>query len=119
MQSFFLYLMATAYIVAGLNHFWHPKMYMRFMPTYLPWHYELVLLSGVFEILFGVLLFFPATRIVGAWGIILLLIAIFPANIQMAINFYRAESSYLWLTIARLPLQPLLIWWAWLYTKGG
>jgi uncharacterized membrane protein len=118
MKSFFLYLMAIAYLLAGLNHFRNPKMYMKIMPPYLPWHTELVLISGVLEILFGALLLFPATRVIGAWCIILLLIAIFPANIQMAISFYQKKSPYLWMAIARLPLQPLLIWWAWLYTKG-
>ncbi|HEY0262661.1 MAG TPA: DoxX family protein [Chitinophagales bacterium] len=117
MQLFFLYLMAVVYIIAGLNHFINPKAYMKFMPTYLPWHYELVLISGVLEVLFGALLFFPATRVIGAWSIILLLIAIFPANVQMAVNFYQKKSPYLWIAIARLPLQLILIWWAWQYTK--
>jgi uncharacterized membrane protein len=56
-----------------------------------------------------------ATRSIAAWLIIALLIAIFPANIQMSINFKRKNNPYFWITIVRLPLQLLLIWWAWLY----
>lgn len=119
MKIFFLYLMAIAYMLAGFNHFRNPRMYLRIMPSYLPWHQPSVLISGVLEILLGILLVFPATRVMAAWCLILLLIAVFPANIQMALNFYHKKSPYLWIAIARLPLQPLLIWWAWLYTKGN
>ena len=75
-----------------------------------------VYLSGVLEIVFALLLLPLTTRHVAAWLIIFLLIAVFPANMQMALNFRRKHNPYLWLAIARLPLQPLLIWWAWIYT---
>lgn len=117
MKVFFLYLMAAIYIAAGVNHFWHPAMYLRIMPPWLPWPQPLVLLSGVLEILFGAMLFLSQTRTVGAWGLMLLLIAVFPANVQTALNYDREANPHLWLSIARLPLQPLLIWWAWQYTK--
>jgi uncharacterized membrane protein len=68
------------------------------------------------EIVLAVFLIPAATRVYAAAGIILLLILIFPANIQMMINFYRRHNPYLWITILRLPLQPVLVWWAWLYT---
>lgn len=104
-------------MVAGILHFIRPKVYLKIMPTYLPFPLELVYLSGFFEFLFGFMILFPATRSLGAWLLIVLLIAVFPANIQMATTFYQKNNPYLWLAILRLPLQFVLIWWAWLYTK--
>lgn len=110
--------MAGLYIAAGLNHFRKPKMYLRLMPDYIPAHLTMVYISGVAEVILGALLLFPATRIWAAWGIIILLILVFPANIQMALDFYARKNPYLWIAIIRLPLQFVLIWWAWIYTKG-
>ena len=109
--------MIVLYIVAGINHFWHPETYMQIMPPWLPWHKELVILSGVFEILLAFLLIFSTTRRFAAWGIIFLLLAVFPANIQMLINFSNESNPNLWVAIVRLPLQILLIWWAYGFTK--
>ena len=109
--------MACLYIAAGIYHFICPKFYTRIMPRWLPMHLQLVYISGAFEIILGLLLFPIATRVVAAWGIIALLIAVFPANIQMMLNYRRRHNPYLWITILRLPLQLLLIWWAWQYTK--
>jgi len=117
MKKFFFYFMALFYVGAGLNHFRNPEFYMQIMPPWLPWHYALVLLSGVAEIVVGILLVIPRTRRLGAWLTIALLLAIFPANIQMAIHYYRTANPGLWIAILRLPLQGLLIWWAWLYTR--
>ena len=117
MKAFSLYVMSLFYVVAGVLHFMRPGVYLKIMPTWVPYPLELVYASGVCEVLFGALLLFPATRPLGAWLIILLLAAIFPANIQMAITYYQKYDSYLWLAILRLPLQFLLIWWAWLYTN--
>lgn len=113
-----LFLMAGLYILAGLNHFRNPKMYMKIMPNYIPWHLPIIYISGVLEVILGVMLLFPATRIWGAWGIIILLILVFPANVHMAMDFYVRKNPYLWIAILRLPLQVLLIWWAYLYTKS-
>ncbi len=117
MRLLFCYLMSLVYIVAGINHFINPAMYRSIMPPWLPWHRELVLISGVLEVVLGVLLLFPGTRVPAAWGIILLLIAVFPANIQMALQWWRESHPYLWAALLRLPLQGLLIWWAYTYTK--
>ena len=117
MKNIFLYIMAVAYVAAGLNHLVRPGFYMRIMPPWLPYPQALVYISGVCEVLFGLLLFPQATRHLGAWLIILLLVAVFPANIQMTMNYYKYHNPYLWATILRLPLQLVLIWWAWLYTK--
>lgn len=109
--------MAALYIGAGINHFVHPAMYRKIMPPWLPAPVLLVGLSGAFEIVFGLLLLFPKTRRVAAWLIILLLVLVFPANVQMAINYRQEDHPLLWLAILRLPLQALLIWWAWQYTR--
>lgn len=87
------------------------------MPSWLPWHYPLIYISGICEMVFGILLLPKATRRLAAWGIILLLIAVFPANIQMMLNYQQEHDPNLWIAILRLPLQPLLIWWAWQFTK--
>lgn len=117
MKLILLYLMALLYVAAGVYHFVRPKFYMKIMPPWLPWHLELVYVSGAIEIILGLLLLPVATRSLAAWGIIILLIAVFPANIQMAINYWHKNNPYLWIAILRLPLQFLLIWWAWQYTK--
>ncbi|MBP9095532.1 MAG: DoxX family protein [Ignavibacteria bacterium] len=117
MKKFFLYIMAVFYICAGVNHFWHPQDYIKIMPSYIPFHTELVYISGVVEILCGLLLIPIRTRRTGAWLTILLLIAVFPANIQMAINYYNENNPDLWIAITRLPVQIFLIWWASVYAK--
>ncbi len=82
------------------------------------WHDTLILFSGIIEIVSGVLLLPIKTRPLAAWGIIALLIAVFPANVQMMINFREEQNPYLWIAILRLPLQLLLIGWAYQYTKN-
>ena len=110
--------MAAVYVAAGINHFIHPAIYISIMPTWIGWHQLLVALSGIFEILFGLLLIPRSTRVVAAWCIIALLIAVFPANIQMMLNYWHENKPGLWLTILRLPLQLVLIRWAYSFTKG-
>ena len=111
-----LYIMATLYILAGVNHFIKPKFYLRIIPRYLPWHKTINYLSGIAEVLFGALLLVPAYSTLAAWGIIALLIAVFPANINH-LNSYKPGSSIpLWALYIRLPFQGLLIFWAWWHT---
>jgi uncharacterized membrane protein len=110
--------MALLYVAAGINHFVRPAMYLSIMPHFLPrssWG-PLVAASGGCEIVFGLLLIPAPTRQLAAWLIIALLIAIFPANIQMTIDFTRRHNPYTWLAWLRLPLQIVLIWWAWTFT---
>lgn len=109
--------MAGLYIIAGINHFWHPLTYKKMMPPWLCGHFELIYISGVFEILLGILLIPVFTRRAAAWGLILLLIAVLPANVQMVLNYKNENNPYLWVTIIRLPLQLLLIWWAYRIAK--
>jgi uncharacterized membrane protein len=118
MKTPLLYLMALLYVAAGIYHFVNPRFYQRIMPNYLSHHMPLIYISGAFEIIFALLLIPEPTRPIAAWLLILLLIAVFPANIQMAINFWQKQNPYLWVAIARLPLQFILIWWAWIYTKN-
>src|SRR5450432_1716635 len=118
MKSVGLYFMSVFYIAAGIYHFIKPKGYVRIMPLLIPssLHLQLVYISGACEILLGLLLIPVCTRMFAAWAIIALLIAVFPANIQMTINYFQYNNPYKWLTLARLPLQGLLIYWAWTVT---
>ena len=108
-----LMLIAAIFNVGGVLHLVKPAYYVRIMPPWLPVPMALVLISGVFEILGGVGVLVPATRVAAGWGLIALLIAIFPANVQMLLNARAAHASSLWMTglIARLPLQAALIYW--------
>jgi uncharacterized membrane protein len=101
--------LAFFFIAAGTNHFLHTEIYLELMPPYLPWHIALVYVSGIAEILLGACVLPSITRRMAGWGLIALLIAVFPANIQAALHGFRSVSSaILW---ARLPLQLVLIWW--------
>jgi len=105
----FKFIFGAFFVLAGINHFLNPAMYMAIMPSYLPWHRGLVYLSGIFEIIFGALLFFRRTTKLAAWGLIALLVAVFPANIQMALHpelYAQFSPAALWF---RLPLQFVLI----------
>lgn len=93
-------------------HFLRPEMYVRIMPPYLPLHLELVLLSGALEILGGVGLLVPRTRRVAGLGLMALLVAVFPANVHMALHpeIFGLPPLLLWL---RLPFQAVLVAWVW------
>jgi uncharacterized membrane protein len=112
-QTVGLALAAILYVAAGALHFLKPEAYLRIMPPYLPWHLPLVFISGGFEILGGLALLVPQARRTAAWGLIALLIAVFPANIYMATNPIDAGAASIppLLRWARLPLQLLLVWW--------
>ncbi|MES2304279.1 MAG: DoxX family membrane protein [Gemmatimonadota bacterium] len=108
-------LLAILFIGAGILHFTRPAAYIGIVPSYLPAHAFLVALSGVAEIAGGVGLLIPATRRAAGWGLLLLLIAVFPANIEM-LRLYRARGVPFWgeaLLWLRLPLQLVLMWWVW------
>ena len=117
MRKFSLYSMVVLYTAAGVNHFINPHFYRKIMPPWLGWHNELIIISGVAEILLALLLLFTPTRRIAAWGIIVLLVAVFPANVQMMLNYNKESNPQLWIAIARLPLQLVLIWWAYRVTK--
>lgn len=110
-----LFIMALLYVLAGINHFIHAETYLKIMPPWLSYHVLLVAVSGIFEIILGLLLIPNRTRKLAVWGIIALLIAVFPANIQMALDYYHSNNPNLWIAILRLPIQVILIWWAYIY----
>ena len=119
LQSSAKFVFGAFFIGAGLNHFVNTDFYLDIMPPYLPWHLPLVIASGVAEIAFGALLLLRRWSKIAAWGLFLLLIAVFPANVHMALNagsYPQFSPILLWL---RLPLQGLLIAWAYLYTCGN
>src|SRR5688572_29261271 len=105
-------LFGPLFIVTGLLHFLIPRTYEAIMPDYLPAQRELVYISGVAEMAGGAMLLHPQTRRYGMWLSISTLVAVFPANLHMALNAERYDfpPAALW---ARLPLQALLIAWAW------
>lgn len=111
-----LYLAAIVFVFAGVSHFTKERFFMKAMPPYIPYPQAMVIISGVAEIAFGLGLLFPLTRSYAAWGLIILLVAVFPANIYMATSgrFHQIPSILLWI---RLPLQLVLIWWVYQYTK--
>lgn len=111
------YILAGLLIIAGILHFIKPKFYLKIMPGYLPSHELLVLLSGIAEIVCGALLLFPATQKMGAICTIALLIAVFPANIEMSRKYFVKKKKGFWWTIIRLPVQILMIWWAFKFLK--
>lgn len=111
-----LYLMALLYILAGLNHFRKPRMYARIIPPYFPNPKFLNTVSGWAEIIFGILLCFPTYSSFGAYGIIALLIVFFTVHIYMLQDKKAGFGLPKWVLILRIPLQFVLIYWAFLYT---
>jgi uncharacterized membrane protein len=107
--------LSALFVVAGVLHFVIPGFYLAMMPPWLPAHALLVQLSGVAEIAGGIGVVRARTQRAAAWGLIALLVAVFPANIQMllnAIDAHAATTSVVALVV-RLAFQPLLIWWVW------
>ena len=116
-KSVVKWLFGLAFILAGVNHFRSPDFYLRMMPPVLPAHLFLVYLSGVFEVALGVLLLVPRFQRLAAWGLIALLIAVYPANIYMALNpqiFPEISPAAQYL---RLPIQFLLLALAYWFTR--
>ena len=117
-KQFLKWILAAGFIFAGINHFINTDFYLRIMPPVLPAHLFLVYSSGVFEIVLGVLLLVPRFSRLAACGLIALLIAVFPANIYMALNPHLFSEFSPAALYFRLPLQFLLIGWAYWYAKN-
>ena len=119
-----LFVMGPAYVVAGVMHFVVPEAYVQVMPPVMPAPLALVYLSGVAEVALGVGVLYPRTRRYAAWGLVALLVAVFPANVYMATSGVVVEGTPFgtldpsaaerW---GRLPLQAVLVAWAWWYTR--
>ncbi len=110
------FILAIFMIVAGTMHFVNPDFFLKIMPPYLPLHKELVLVSGVCEVLLGVLLLIPKYSNRAAWGIMGLLIAVFPANVYLFQHQEILPAPPI-VHVLRLPLQGLFILWAYWHTK--
>ncbi len=112
-------ILAICIIIVGIMHFAVADPFIKIVPPYLPYHRELVYISGFFEILGGIGVLVPPVSQAAAWGLLLLFIAVFPANINMAVNAIDLphipdSSLFRW---GRLPFQAVLIAWAWWYTR--
>ena len=112
--------MGLSYICIGCQHFINPSFFLKIVPPYLAFHLELVYLSGGFEIIFGLGLLFKKTRFYAAWGLVFLLIAVYPANIYLAFNEIPQEAINVSSFVAswvRLPIQFVLILLAYKVSK--
>ena len=104
-------LCGPTFIAAGANHFINPRFYRAIMPDYIPAHDEMVAASGVAEMIGGAALMHPRTRRFGVWWLIATLIAVFPANVHMALHPERYRKISPAALYARLPVQLLFIAW--------
>ncbi len=112
--------LAILFVGAGVWHFVKPEFYLAIMPPYLPYHLELVYVSGVFEIVGGLGVMVPALRRAAGYGLLALLVAVFPANIQMLLDAWRDEGMSAWtlVLVLRLPLQFVIAAWVWFCTRS-
>jgi len=115
LQLISLILMSALYIYAGISHFRNPRFFVRITPKWVPYPVKVNILVGAIEIALGMALFIPVIRSYAAWGIIALLIAVFPANIY---HFQKSlkRGKMVPITLIRLPIQGLLIYWAYCFT---
>ena len=111
-----LYVMGLFYITAGVTHFLSPEWFVRIVPPMLPAPLALVYLSGVAEIAVGIGVLIPRTRHYAALATVALLVAVYPANIYMAVSGVMGSELVRW---GRLPLQGVLVLWALWYTESG
>jgi len=115
-----LVLLGVAMMGVGIDHFLNPTPFERIVPSYLPAPHALVLVSGLFEFLGGVGVLVPRTRRFAAWGLVALYVAVFPANLNMAIHQIQLEPGGtfpVWAMWLRLPFQALFIAWAYWFTR--
>ena len=112
-----VYVMSLFYVFVGIKHFTNPAWFMKIMPPYLPLHKELVYISGALEIILGLMLLLDKTRFIGGWGLLLLLIAVFPANIYLAQTNGLAMNTTPLIAWGRLPFQGIFILIAYWHTK--
>ncbi len=105
------------FIVAGILHFTHTRVYQRIMPPYIPMHRESVLVSGAAEIAGGAAILAPKTRPFARWWLLALLAAVFPANVHMALNPKDYKDIPAWALWLRLPFQGVFAWSVWRATE--
>jgi len=107
-----LLFMAAFYIFAGISHFRNPKFFLAITPKWVPMPEKVNIFVGVIELVLGIAVLIPNLRTYAAYGIIALLIAVFPANVYHFQKSLR-KGKMVVPTLIRLPLQALLIYWAW------
>ena len=112
-----LFGISVFFIYFGIDHFINPEFYLSIMPPMFPLHLEAVYLSGVFEILGGVGVLIARTRSIAGWGLLVLLIAVYPANIYMALTPEAFPDIPLFVLYFRLALQFLFFYWAYSITR--
>ena len=112
-----LILISTFFMIAGILHMVEPGFFINIMPDYIGYHWEIVIISGVFEILGAIGLLYPKTRRFSAYGLIALCLAVLPANIHMLVNAGQFPEVPLLALIIRIPLQFVLIWLIWWSSK--
>ncbi len=113
-----LFGLSVFFIYFGIDHFINPDFYLSIMPPAFPLHAEAVYISGFFEILGGICVLIPSLRKLAGWGLIALLISVYPANIYMAITPESFPEISIGLLYFRLPLQFLFIYWAYSITRS-
>jgi uncharacterized membrane protein len=108
-------LLSLFFVIGGTLHFLSPEAYMHIMPPYLPHPLLLVYVSGICEIAGGAGVLVTRWRKLAGYGLIALLIAVFPANLHMALDHISLPGTNLpdWVLWLRLPVQALLIAWVW------
>lgn len=104
-------ILAVFFIGAGVNHFLNPAVYLTMMPPYLPYPELLNYVSGAAEVAGGIGILVPNLRWLAGWGLIALLVAVFPANVHLAMNGWTAYDVPTWVLWTRLPLQAVFIAW--------
>ena len=112
-----LFGISVFFIYFGIDHFINPEFYLSIMPPIFPLHLEAVYLSGLFEILGGVGVLIARTRSIAGWGLLTLLIAVYPANIYMALTPEAFPDIPLFALYFRLALQFLFFYWAYSITR--
>ena len=110
-------IMSWFYISVGISHFTDPNWFLQIVPPYLPYKLELVYISGFLEIILGIMLIIPSIRSYAGWGLIMLLIAVYPANIYLAQTNGAAMKTSSIVAWGRLPFQFLFIYLAFWHTQ--
>ena len=111
-------IMSLFYIGVGTNHIINPNWFVRIIPPILPFKVAIVYISGIFEIILGSLLIFPKTRFIAGWGLIILLLAVYPANIYVALTNGEAMDTTPMIAWGRLPFQFVFIGLAYWHSKA-
>jgi uncharacterized membrane protein len=112
-----LFGLAAFFIYVGVDHFVDPEFYLSIMPPAFPLHLEAVYISGFFEVLGGVGVLIPRLRKIAGWGLVALLVAVYPANIYMAITPEAFPEVSVALLYVRLVFQFVFFYWAFLVTR--